>query len=222
MVITFARILSLPLYGSAGGNHIAPTSGITTSYNVSTMTAAQWAQALTANVVEFASDTDCGGCSINSTDIATIAAHKSQITNYFNNGGDIFGGTSANAPGYYDAFLPSAYISTTTPISIANGFYATTAGLAAGFNNTELNGDLTHNTFTNIPSSFTVLERLSSTGIRSATDPAISIGLLNGTISGVGITTGTAVPEPFTVIGTLIGGAAAFKIRKRLKVDNKL
>jgi sugar lactone lactonase YvrE len=34
--------------------------------------------------------------------------------------------------------------------------------------------------------------------------------------------TPTAVPEPFTVIGTLIGGAAAFRMRKRLKVTNKL
>ena len=28
---------------------------------------------------------------------------------------------------------------------------------------------------------------------------------------------GTAVPEPFTVIGTLIGGTAAFRMRKKLK-----
>jgi hypothetical protein len=32
----------------------------------------------------------------------------------------------------------------------------------------------------------------------------------------------TAVPEPFTIVGTLIGSAAAFKMRKRLKVNNKL
>lgn len=32
----------------------------------------------------------------------------------------------------------------------------------------------------------------------------------------------TAIPEPFTIVGTLIGSAAAFKMRKRLKVDNKL
>ncbi len=30
------------------------------------------------------------------------------------------------------------------------------------------------------------------------------------------------VPEPFTIVGTLIGSAAAFKMRKRLKVNNKL
>ncbi len=32
----------------------------------------------------------------------------------------------------------------------------------------------------------------------------------------------TAVPEPFTVVGTLIGSAAAFRMKKRLKVTNKL
>ncbi len=32
----------------------------------------------------------------------------------------------------------------------------------------------------------------------------------------------TSVPEPFTIVGTLMGGAAALRIRKRLKVTNKL
>jgi hypothetical protein len=32
----------------------------------------------------------------------------------------------------------------------------------------------------------------------------------------------TAVPEPFTIVGTMLGGAAALKIRKRLKATNKL
>lgn len=32
----------------------------------------------------------------------------------------------------------------------------------------------------------------------------------------------TNVPEPFTIVGTLIGSVAAFRMRKRLKVTNKL
>jgi hypothetical protein len=32
----------------------------------------------------------------------------------------------------------------------------------------------------------------------------------------------TAVPEPFTIVGTLIGGTAALRLRKRLKSNNKL
>lgn len=37
-------------------------------------------------------------------------------------------------------------------------------------------------------------------------------------LSGVSVT----VPEPFTIIGTLIGGTAALRLRKRLKFTNKL
>jgi hypothetical protein len=33
---------------------------------------------------------------------------------------------------------------------------------------------------------------------------------------------GTSVPEPFTIVGTLIGAGTAFRMRKRLKVTNKL
>jgi hypothetical protein len=35
-------------------------------------------------------------------------------------------------------------------------------------------------------------------------------------------TGGTQVPEPFTIVGTLLGCAAAFRMKKRLKVTNKL
>ena len=35
-------------------------------------------------------------------------------------------------------------------------------------------------------------------------------------------TAATAVPEPFTIVGTLIGGATALRMRKRLKATNKL
>jgi hypothetical protein len=37
----------------------------------------------------------------------------------------------------------------------------------------------------------------------------------NGTLSN------TAVPEPFTIIGTLVGGTAAFRMRKKLQAVNK-
>jgi hypothetical protein len=35
-------------------------------------------------------------------------------------------------------------------------------------------------------------------------------------------TPNASVPEPFTIVGTLMGGAAALRMRKRLKVTNKL
>ncbi len=34
--------------------------------------------------------------------------------------------------------------------------------------------------------------------------------------------TSTAVPEPFTIIGTIIGGTAAFRMKKKLKFTNKV
>jgi hypothetical protein len=36
-----------------------------------------------------------------------------------------------------------------------------------------------------------------------------------------GTASATAVPEPFTIVGTVMGGAAALRMRKRLKVENK-
>jgi hypothetical protein len=36
------------------------------------------------------------------------------------------------------------------------------------------------------------------------------------------VTPGTQVPEPFTIIGTIIGGTAAFRMRKKLKSTTKL
>jgi hypothetical protein len=35
-------------------------------------------------------------------------------------------------------------------------------------------------------------------------------------------TTTTAVPEPFTIVGTLVGAGTAYRMRKRLKATNKL
>ena len=43
-----------------------------------------------------------------------------------------------------------------------------------------------------------------------------------GTVGQVTIPDATAVPEPFTIVGTLIGATAAYRTRKRLKATNKL
>jgi hypothetical protein len=45
----------------------------------------------------------------------------------------------------------------------------------------------------------------------------------NYAINGVSIATAaTAVPEPFTIVGTLLGAGSALKMRKRFKANNKL
>jgi hypothetical protein len=50
-------------------------------------------------------------------------------------------------------------------------------------------------------------------------------GAFTTTIDGPGnVVTGsgsTSVPEPFTIVGTLVGGTAALRMRKKLKSDNK-
>ena len=52
------------------------------------------------------------------------------------------------------------------------------------------------------------------------------LSLLAGDLSGfndrVGINNAATVPEPFTIIGTLIGGTAAFRMRKKLKASSKV
>jgi hypothetical protein len=50
--------------------------------------------------------------------------------------------------------------------------------------------------------------------------PFLSQNVDNFTISG-SATGDTAVPEPFTIIGSLVGGTAAFRMRKKLKSSSK-
>jgi hypothetical protein len=53
------------------------------------------------------------------------------------------------------------------------------------------------------------------------TDQSVFDDITFGSVTAGGGGT-TAVPEPFTIVGTMIGGAAALRIRKRLKATNKL
>ena len=50
----------------------------------------------------------------------------------------------------------------------------------------------------------------------------LSASLVNVGTGPVVTPNGTQVPEPFTIVGTLIGGTAALRMRKRLKTTNKL
>ena len=64
-------------------------------------------------------------------------------------------------------------------------------------------------------------------------DLASGVGTFDRDITGTTLTIGgaaslattgpaAAVPEPFTMIGTLIGGTAALRLRKKLKSDNRV
>ncbi len=123
------------------------------------------------------------------------------------------------------------------------------AGFAIGEQNTNLNGILaTLNTYNlNVLGSNYTLTNGSNTLLSGALrdyTPAVSLGggyivygdpnfiFLgdNTTSAGANVnirnitltTNSTAVPEPFTVIGTLVGGTAALRLRKRLKSIAKL
>ena len=60
---------------------------------------------------------------------------------------------------------------------------------------------------------------LVSTGFQN-----VDSGAFTTTIDGAGNvnpTGSTSVPEPFTIVGTLVGGTAALRMRKKLKFNNK-
>jgi hypothetical protein len=68
----------------------------------------------------------------------------------------------------------------------------------------------------------------SSQGFGTINTPFLGTGDFGGRTSAYAFdiinvnNTATAVPEPFTIVGTLIGGATALRMRKRLKATNKL
>lgn len=89
-------------------------------------------------------------------------------------------------------------------------------------------GSYTANTFRRdiLTASTNVTAGIYSIGIQmtrpfttTATTPSQYVD--NFVISGSS-TVATAVPEPFTVIGSILGGTAAFRMRKKLKSSNKI
>jgi hypothetical protein len=59
-------------------------------------------------------------------------------------------------------------------------------------------------------------EQFTSLTFRSSSQEEV-IGIDNLSVATLGQVRATAVPEPFTIIGTLIGGTAAFRLKKKLK-----
>ena len=86
----------------------------------------------------------CGGCDNPPGTGTALAAFSTSIGSFFNAGGGILGLTSAGDPGGF-AYAPEA--ATGAVLSAFSGFTATANGLAdiPGF--TAVNGDFTHNTF---------------------------------------------------------------------------
>jgi Protein of unknown function (DUF642) len=65
-------------------------------------------------------------------------------------------------------------------------------------------------------SSLTTLSFIHTAGTGGSNDP-----MIDG-VSVVQLGQPTSVPEPFTIFGTLVGGTAAFRMKKRFKATNKL
>jgi sugar lactone lactonase YvrE len=62
------------------------------------------------------------------------------------------------------------------------------------------------------------IQKISSTGVVST----FVTGLAQPTTLAFAPSTSTSVPEPFTIVGTLIGGTAALRMRKKLKSSGKV
>lgn len=114
---------------------------------------------------------------------------------------------------------------TTAPIKIDN----VNAGSNSGFftDNTAGGANIQYDGFTTVltanilglaPGSHTIKLAIADVG-DSFLDSAVFIQ--GSTFADIPTPT-TIVPEPFTSVGTLIGANTAFRMRKRLKINNKL
>jgi hypothetical protein len=113
-----------------------------------------------------------------------------------------------------------------------NGLVAAGGFSGGGFRNNTLDtGFFFSNNATTLSQLFTSLNTGSIVFRVSDTDPGDQFYDFTQGLSASVVNVGTGpvvtppsqqVPEPFTIIGTLMGGAAAFRMRKRLKVTNRL
>jgi hypothetical protein len=159
------------------------------------------------DVLIVASEESCGGCTFSTADVAKLNSFQSQVTSFFNAGGDIFGQTGGTDAAYY-GFLPPSAVATGASISGSSGFTATAAGLAIGIQSNNINGFATHNRFTAFDPAFTVME------VRGS--EVISLALKDGTIGGGGVITVPSIPEPETYALMAFGLAAVgFAARRR-------
>lgn len=210
----------------AGGS-ASPITGfgtVTTADVSSYADAAAFGAALSSvNALVIASHTSCGGCDFSTSDSNLLNSYSSQITSFFNAGGDIYANSGASLATYYN-FLPLGAVASGAPISGSSGFDATNAGDAIGITSAMINGFATHNRFTSFAPAFTVFEtRPAGTSCNAPPfDPSceiISIGVRDAAIDDGGIVVpppGTgALPEPGSL--ALVGLGALGFLRSRRK-----
>ncbi|MBA3596965.1 MAG: PEP-CTERM sorting domain-containing protein [Methylibium sp.] len=199
--------------GSVGVNTYEGFGTITVREMSSFASAADFSSFLSSvDVLAVSSHTSCGGCSFTDADSAALNSFSSQVTSFFNAGGDIYGNSGASLATYYD-FLPPSAVASGLPIGGSSGFTATSAGTAIGISDAApsmINGFPTHNRFTGFVPAFTVFENRG--------DEIISIGVRDARIGdgGVIVTPPNPIPEPETYALMLVGiGAVGWYTRRR-------
>lgn len=170
-----------------------------------------------------ASVSTCGGCDNAVGTGTTLAAFSAAIDSFFNAGGGILGLAGASDTAAY-AYVPNA-AGATTSIGSSAGFVATVAGTSGIPGFFAVNGDETHNQFSNpgtggVDPAYQVAERFGGT---DSTNPPITLFLTNAAITtGGGITTGpTPAPEPvsLSILGVGLFGLAAARRRHSKKTS---
>lgn len=152
-----------------------------------------WPDILSRDILVILSHTSCGGCDLTTAGSEEINAQSDLIGAAFDAGLAIWGLSGANLATYYD-FLPEGALVSGEPISGSTGFEPTPEGEAIGLTDDMVNGDATHNRFTDVAAGFTVFEIRPFEGV----DEIISIGASDITFEGI-----IGVPAPPTVIPTL-------------------
>jgi hypothetical protein len=130
-------------------------------------------------------------------------------------GGGFIGGTGSSSvgPGSYTT-PPFREIDPNFPGGVGGngGGFSLTAGGNGGIGTGDLPGGGGSGGYD--PTRLAAISNLTTTN-------AVHSG--NGSLSITFVPAGsTSVPEPFTIVGTLIGGAAAYRMRKRYKATNKM
>jgi len=184
--------------------------GTTTTRDLTSFTsAADFSSFLSGvDVLVIPSHTSCGGCDLSTADANILEGFSSQITSFFNAGGDIYANSGARDTTFYN-FLPPSAVASGTSIGGSTGFTATAAGLGIGIANNNINGFPTHNKFSSFDPAFTVFETRGT--------ETISIGIRDASIGGGGIITGggSTVPEPGTIALLGLGALGLARSRKK-------